>query len=314
MKINNNYADLKQKILEIINEEGDFGIFASHTNSGYSFNLNAEAKFDMAGTYKLPMAIHCLKLVDAGKLSLDQIITLAVNDQRPGTGLSAPLIANEEDRKDYTLLELLSLMMQYSDNTATDVVLHLIGGPKAVMQTIKAIGVRDLRVDHSIYQFLTKQIGAGNLISRHDFTIEKFTSVENFLTKEEISAASAKYEKLQYDTSTPRAMGLLLAKLVQGKILSENSTKLLLDIMAGCKTFLARIQGLLPKDLAVCRKTGTRSHIANDIAIISLPTGPFILVIFSANLDNKTSEEKDKFLALIAKAIYDDYTTHMVVS
>jgi beta-lactamase class A len=306
MTLNNSYINLKQKILEIIENQGDIGIFASHPNSGYGFTYNGEKKFEMASIYNLPIAIHCLKLVEAAKLDLEQNITISPRDQRPGTDLAKPLILTEEDRKNYSLKELLKLMMQYSDNTATDIILHLIGGPKAVMKTIEAIGIRDLRVDHSIYKFLTQQIGASHLISREDFTIAKFNEIEKSMTTEQLDVASLKYEKAGNDTATPRAIGTLLTKLVQGKILNKSSTKILLDFMAACKTFPKHISGLLPEDLVICRKTASISHIANDVAIIDLPNGPFILVIFCCHLHNKNSEEKDRLIALIAKAVYDD--------
>ena len=92
MILNKNYDALLNEIEDIINNQGDFGIFASEAITNYSFKYNANKEFFMVSTYKLPIAIHCLKLVENGMLNLEQVITLLPNDQRPGAALPKPLV------------------------------------------------------------------------------------------------------------------------------------------------------------------------------------------------------------------------------
>jgi len=198
-------------------------------------------------------------------------------------------------------------MLQYSDNTATDIILKICGGPQSVMKTMQSIDIHKLKIDKSFYQLLTEQIGISHLINENNFSIEKFNNLEKSLPKEYIDNSISKYE-LTLKNRTPEEMGRLLNKLIYENILWEDLKNLLLEILSDCKCFRGRIPALLPKNLKIQRKTGTLSPVANDVAIIDFSQGfRLILVIFSWKL-NKPSAEKDKFIALIAKAIYDDFT------
>jgi beta-lactamase class A len=52
------------------------GICAIHVESVESIALNAERSFPLASTYKIPIAIQLLMLVEQGQLSLEQMIEI----------------------------------------------------------------------------------------------------------------------------------------------------------------------------------------------------------------------------------------------
>jgi beta-lactamase class A len=51
---------------------GDVGAALVHLESGRAVYLNADQPLPMASTMKVPVAVHILKLVDEGKLGLQQ--------------------------------------------------------------------------------------------------------------------------------------------------------------------------------------------------------------------------------------------------
>ena len=98
---------------------GVTGVAVRHIESGREAHLHRGQRFPMGSTFKLPVAVQLLTLVDEGKLSLDKVITLRPGDLRPGSGT---LVKSYDPAKpDYSLRSLLELMMIISDNSATDV-------------------------------------------------------------------------------------------------------------------------------------------------------------------------------------------------
>src|SRR5437764_13708595 len=56
--------------------EGLVGIAAIHVESGTVARWNAADRFPMASTYKVPIAVQLLHLVDEGQLRLDRMIAI----------------------------------------------------------------------------------------------------------------------------------------------------------------------------------------------------------------------------------------------
>ena len=65
---------------------GTMGIAAVHLESGRSAWLNPDQSFPMASTYKVPIAVQLLHLVDAGELNLDDRIEIGMEEYSPGSG------------------------------------------------------------------------------------------------------------------------------------------------------------------------------------------------------------------------------------
>ena len=118
--------------------------------------------------------------------------------------------------------------------------------------------------------------------------------------------AARAFEADMRDTSTPRGMADLLARVWTGKALSESSSALLVDIMERCETGLNRLKGLLPEGTVVAHKTGTIGRTANDVGIVTLPgdAGHVIVVAFvkASELDEPARE---RAIAEVARAAHD---------
>jgi beta-lactamase class A len=110
--------------------KGLVGIAAIHVESGTIARCNAADRFPMASTYKVPIAVQVLHLVDEGKLRLDRMIEIRQRDIHPGSGTLPRLF--DKPGLALSVRNLLELMLLISDNSATDVLLRLAGGPEAV--------------------------------------------------------------------------------------------------------------------------------------------------------------------------------------
>lgn len=79
----------------------------------------------MASTFKVPLAVQLMRRVDAGEISLDQLHEMRPSDYHPGSGKLTP-------KMNYpgvvlSLRMLMELMLQISDNSATDILLEYAG-------------------------------------------------------------------------------------------------------------------------------------------------------------------------------------------
>jgi len=65
---------------------GVAGAVAIHMESGRLAALNQSEPFPMASTFKVPIAVQLLSLVDEGREQLNRLVTIDQRDLHPGSG------------------------------------------------------------------------------------------------------------------------------------------------------------------------------------------------------------------------------------
>ena len=279
------------------------GIYAYHLPSGYCYQKNAHERFFMASIFKIPIAIHCFKLIEQNKLHLTDPIEIRPTDIRPYGILDRHF---HYPGVTLSLYNVMQLMLQLSDNTATDVILRLLGDAAAIMQSFSDPIFADLDITHSCLQILLQQAGVVPLPVDERCTLEQIQTLINAVPKAEQETAARNFSANPPNTATPKVIAELLTQIRQQTILTKESTHLLIHWMRGCKTGINRIRALLPANVQVADKTGTITGTIGDAAIIELPhnKGPLILVIFIKN-STKPKELDEKLMAQIARAVFD---------
>ena len=231
------------------------GVAALHLESGRSAWLNADEAFPMASTYKVPIAVRLLSMVDDGELELDQRIDIGVEEYSPGSGMLAKLL--DDPGLSVSLHNLLEIMLLISDNTATDRLLETVGGGDAVTAHMRSIGVEGMArgsFDHPPDRGLDRRQGhADGLRSpmgRLRGACRGAAGRRTGTGATGIRAGSSRYG------NTTRNGFALLEKIWRGDALGAESGALLIDIMERCETGEARLKGLLPDGTVVAHKTG----------------------------------------------------------
>lgn len=250
--------------------DASIGFAAVHVESGARASYNGSQRYPMRSVYKLPIAIAVFRLVDEGRLRLDSMVTVSPADFAP---MYSPLRTGAKGRAVTVSIDsLVMLMVAESDNTASDVLLQLAGGPEAVSASLRAWGATGVRVDR--------------------FERELATSRD--------SAADPR------DTATPDAMADLLVAVHNGRGLSRTSHPRLLEMMRASRTGPNRIRGLLPAGTTVAHKTGTHAPMTNDVGLITLPgdAGHVAVVVFVRGTAGTTAD-RELAIAEIARAVYD---------
>lgn len=284
---------------------GTVGVGIIHLETGRELYVNADEPFPMASTFKVPVAVQLLRLVDQGTVRLDSMITIRPQDLHPGSGTLSGLF--DDPGVSLSLRNLLELMLLISDNSATDLVLTAAGGGPAVNARLAELGVKGISVDRPTILLIADAIGVRNLPPESEWSRAGFQKLSAAVTDAERAAARKAFLADRRDTATPRGMAQLLAKIWNGETLSKTSTDLLIDIMFRCETGAMRIKGMLPPGTRVAHKTGSLNlGIANDVGIVVLPDGAghVALAVFQKEA-TRGVDDQERTIAQIARSVYD---------
>lgn len=289
---------------------GTVGVAAIHLESGRGVLLNADERFPMASTYKVPIAVEILAQVDEGKRSLDDLITMRTSDHVVTHGALSDFFDTPGSR--LTIQNVLGLMLRISDNIATDLLFREAGGAEAITARMKALGAEGIRVDRTTRALIANFLGrddatAGRPMPPAEYNRLILEGNSSQLDEARLAELNEAFNSDPRDTATPRAMAALLRKIWKREILSEKSSALLIDIMARCQTGENRIPGALPPGTPVAHKTGTIGESTNDVGVITLPgdAGHVISVVFVKESRLPSNEAMEPVIAEIARASHD---------
>jgi beta-lactamase class A len=255
----------------------------------------------MASAYKVAIASKVMALVDKGELSLDQMVEIphemydagevAIAERFPYPGVK------------FSLANLIYPMITESDNTATDVCMGLAGGPAAVTENLRRLGINDFRVDRTVREILM------DFYSLPSVTPEAV--VEAIGKNPALVAAQVDpnpdFEADPRDHTSPNAYLKLLLAIDSGAAMSPKSREFLLGVMSRTRTGVGRLRGLLPKGTPVAHKTGTVGGVANDVGYITLPDGRRFAIAVFTNSSKTPAEDRERAIAEVARALYDFY-------
>lgn len=284
--------------------DGQVGVQVLALDDGRAAGVNAQTGFPMASTVKVPVAVHILSLVDAGRLDLQQQVLLKEGDIYPGMG--GPIDTHLSAGSAITVRDLLHMMLTVSDNNATDILIKLGGGPQAVQARLRALGIDGIRVDRYIWEMLAHYYGDDTASARDPLSPQAYARLEaQPRSDEQRRQLRARYEADPRDTATPQAMATLLARIWRGQVLQPAMTAVLQQIMRDCLTGEHRLKGLLPEGTVVAHKTGTVGSVANDVGVIDLPAGRGQAVVAVYVKSPLAGEDRDRIIAELARATHD---------
>ncbi len=282
--------------------DGEVGLTAIHIESNRRIDLNETHRFPMASTFKVPIAVQLLSRVDRGEIRLDQMVALEPHDLHPGSGTLSNLF--KQPGVSLSVRNLMELMLLISDNSATDVVLRLAGGPEAVTTKMRDLGITGINVNRPTVRLISEWLGA-DLPPEKDWTPDLYGKLYSSVPPAAKAAAEGKFNIDPRDTAQPSAMAELLLKIYSKRLHKPESAELLLDIMRRCQTGDARIKGMLPPDTELAHKTGSIGGTVNDVGILTLPDNAGHVAIALFVKQGTKPEVSERTIAQISRAVYD---------
>lgn len=245
---------------------GDAGVAVIHVATGRSVAIEGAKPLPLYSVFKLPLAIAVLKEVVEGRLSLDRRVSVRPAEVAPGWKGREDLWLKPLNP---TVGELLELSVTLSDNTASEKLLQLVGGPAAVTRRMRAQGFPGIDIRYTIRQY------------------------------------AARPERP--NTGTASELARLLAALHKDELLEPPQRALLIGLMERATTGARRLRADLPIGTVVADKTGTGNagSSTNDVGLITLPEGKGHLAMAVLLSGSKLSEEQEKLIAVLARVAYD---------
>lgn len=280
---------LESRIKPIANaHKGKVAVAVKHLATGEAYTLNADEVMQTASLIKLAIMVEAYRQADDQKLDLTKTLTLTKDDKVPGSGV---LTDHFSDGAAFSLRDAVRLMIVFSDNTATNLVLDQVG-IKSVNETTKALGVPETRINSKVYK------------------------------RSSSSVDLARSEKYQLGSTSANETVKLLELIHTGKAASAEACKTMLGHLEknDDKELLVRF---LPPGTKVEHKTGATNRVRTDAGIFHIPdpthtpkekeakrTVPVaVCVLTNENEDQRwvLDNAAQLTIANIGKAVYDHY-------
>jgi beta-lactamase class A len=310
-----NIAAVKKQMEQtILRARGDVGVAVKHVESGTEILINADKKFPMASTYKLPILVEIYYQASEGKLSLDDRIDVMPSDIHIGGGTGMVALFSFTPKNDppgvtLNIRNLINMAMRISDNSAADILLNRVEAGN-VTQRMKTLGLDSIRVDRSTLEMILDQSGL-DYAQQGGLPAREVRKLMESVDPAVAAKAEDRFNKTDKDTATPADMNHLLEMIVNGQIVDRAASDEIIDILKECQTGTARIPGLLPKGIDVAHKSGTIGGSINDTGIVILPynAGHLAITVFMKNA-RATTAIRERVIADISRYAYDYFVSH----
>lgn len=302
---------LEAKIAALANEAGfpRVGFAAVDIAKGRTAFVRGGELFPMQSVYKLPIAVAFLRMVQQGEAKLETRVRLTAADIAPGR---SPLADRLRRRPTvFTARQLLEHTLLNSDNTASDALMKIAGGPEKIQATIKSFAIDGLRVDRYERDLQPQALG---LDPKAAFADSKaIDAAFAALDEQKQKDALARYMRDPRDSASPRAIAMLLVKVMSGHLIPLRYVSLLFDLMRRTKTGDDRLKGGLGAGWSFAHRAGTSATVQgataafNDAGLATRKDAKIVIVLFISGAQMPDAELA-RFHRATARAVLQAWT------
>jgi beta-lactamase class A len=249
----------------------------NHPASKTTFFHRADVPMPTASLCKLPIMVEAYFQIKEGKVNKDQLLNLTKEDMVPGSGI---LTSHFSPGTQISLRDAIRLMIRYSDNTATNLVLDRIG-IRNVNDRMKSLGFPESQVHSKVFKRSTSSVDL------------------------------KRSEQYGLGSTTANDMVQLLEKLHNKKVIDPATDQIMIEHLLTCDDE-DKFPRFLPKGFKIAHKTGSVSDAKTDAGIVYFKSGTlFLCVLTNKNKDNTYAFNNlgDRFCADVAKLVYDHLET-----
>lgn len=268
--------DLEERIAPLVGaHKGKVAVAVKHLKTGETFFLNADTAMPTASLIKLPVMVEAYWQAKEGKVKLDTTLTLKKDDKVQGSGI---LTSHFSDGSTFPLKDAVRLMIVFSDNTATNMVLDQIAIPSTNTR-METLGFKNTKIHAKVFKASTT-------------TIDK-----------------ARSDKYGLGSTTAREMVELLELIDAGKVVSADACKDMLGHLKACED-KEKMTRLLPAGTVVAHKTGSVNASKTDAGIIYTKSGPIAVCVLTDENDDKRwvlDNAAQVLIAKISREVYDHF-------
>jgi len=212
-------------------------------STGYHAGLNAARSMPAASTIKLPVMVEVFEQLAAGRFDLNHRVTLQSEDKDYGSGdlCDAPVGAS------FPVSELLAKMIDISDNTATNMLIRLVGRRNINAQM--------------------HELGLARTHLADDVRTDAWSIRRTLRT-------------------SPADLVRLLSLMAHKELVDEWSSNEMIAILKA-DTINTLIPAPLPPDVAIAHKTGSLDDTLNDAGIVFASESPYVIAVMTTALPSE---------------------------
>lgn len=254
------FAAAQRQLAELEDRSGGrLGVVGLDSGTGAQVTHRADERFPFCSTFKVFVAAAILQRSASRAALLQQRLKYTKGDL-----VANSPITQQHVEEGMSVHELCAATLQYSDNTAANQLLKILGGPAALTTFARGIG-------------------------DHEFRLDRWET--------ELNSAIPGDPR---DTTTPAAMAASLRRLLLGEVLAQVARAQLVQWMRGNTTGATRVRAGVPSAWIVADKTGTGAYgTTNDVAV-AWPGGdagvgrrPLIVVVFFTQKEPQAAVRND---------------------
>lgn len=254
--------------------QGEVAVAVKHLKTGYRFGHRDTVPMPTASLIKIAVMVEAYHQAEQGKVDLATPVVIHKEDKVPGSGV---LTKHFSDGLQLPLRDAIRLMMAYSDNTATNLVLKTIGLP-ATAAEMERLGYPNTKIHSLVY--------------RGDSTIFPERS-----------------KKFGLGSTTADETVRLLEAIRNQTIVSPEACDAMLKHLRACEDKLC-FRRFLSEKTVLAEKTGAVTAARTAGGILETRTGPVaICVLTNANADRRWADDNAGSLLCseIARLVFDHF-------
>ncbi|MBV8530952.1 MAG: serine hydrolase, partial [Candidatus Eremiobacteraeota bacterium] len=212
-------------------------------NTGYHAGFNAARSMPAASTIKLPVMVEVFQQLEGGRFDFQRRVTLEAADKDYGSGelCDAPIGAA------FPVSELLEKMIDISDNTATNMLIRLVGR-RNINRRMDQLGLE--------HTHLAGDVRTGGWSIRQTLR------------------------------TSPADLVRLLELMARRELIDEWSSNEMIAILEADQ-YNTLLPAPLPPDVAIAHKTGSLYDTLNDAGIVYAGNSPYVIAVMTTALPSQ---------------------------
>jgi beta-lactamase class A len=269
------FKSLFPRIYQLISQfDGKPGIAVKNFTTSDEFYYHADERFPTASVIKLPIMVEVFYQVKEGKLKLTDKLIYHKRARSPGSGVIQYL----SDGLKLTVLDATTLMIILSDNTATNLLIDILGVIN-INTRMESLGFKNIKLFKKV--FIDKPIAEPDLCKKYGLGM-----------------------------ATPREMNLLLERIYYNRIVDRKSCQQMIVIMQHQFYDSQLPRWISGKNVWSANKGGAVDGVRNDVGIFHMPKSDWVISVFCKQVQDKSwklDNQAQVFIAKLSKLIFDFY-------
>jgi beta-lactamase class A len=215
---------------------GIVGLTAIDLTSGEAFGINDTLIFSQGSAIKIPILMEVFKQAREGRFRLTDRKPVPRSIMVGGSGVLQYL---GDGTSEMSIRDLSILMVVLSDNTATNMLIDLVG-MENINRTLRSLGLRQTGVHRRMIDQVASARGNENL-------------------------------------STPAEAAAIMKMLYDGKFIDRATSSEIMDILLFGKS--GAISRGVPDSIRVAFKPGEIAGVSTEWAVVYLPQRPYVVTV-----------------------------------